>query len=235
MPHNCCYPNKPPLLPMLPLIPEHGTQSDSSSSIIIKPITSSRTLPYRKRHCNNTARKAKTLSRSRSVPLSSYLSRTPTPASTPSPSVSTQDEEDSGKATPTNEKISPPRPISLDLKNEVFMVKSISVKVDREAQTPQDSHPGLRFADESSSVIHAGITPPDDGSQMSASDFRVSSPTRACQESQLSMTSSTASTPKRHNYLYGRPFNTTQWAKSPLFLYFEDIFVRYLRFDPKVS
>ena len=69
-------------------------------------------------------------------------------------------------------------------------------KVDREQQTPQDGactrslldstlHPAqaggavlmasLRFADESSSVIHAGITPPDDGSSaMSASDFRYS-------------------------------------------------------------
>ena len=42
---------------------------------------------------------------------------------------------------------------------------------------------GFRFADESSSVIHAGLTPPDDGSSMgmSASEFIVSSPTRACQ------------------------------------------------------
>ena len=77
-------------------------------------------------------------------------------------------------------------------------------------------HSGFRFADESSSVIHAGITPPDDGSSlaMSASDFRVSTPTRACQESQLSMTSPSNSTmsplaitKRPNNYLYGRPLN----------------------------
>ena len=76
-------------------------------------------------------------------------------------------------------------------------------------------HSGFRFADESSSVIHAGITPPDDGSSlaMSASDFRVSTPTRACQESQLSMTSpSSTMSPLRtgaNHYLYGRPLNLT--------------------------
>ena len=69
--------------------------------------------------------------------------------------------------------------MSLDIK------VSYAKKVDREQQTPQDPPlpppavapmglmGSLRFADESSSVIHAGITPPDDGlSAMSASDFR---------------------------------------------------------------
>lgn len=91
-------------------------------------------------------------------------------------------------------------------------------KVDREQQTPQDANPptttammamGLKFADESSSVIQAGMSPPDDGcSSMSASDLRVSSPTKACQESQLSMTppsSAMLSPAKKPKYLYGRP------------------------------
>ena len=62
-------------------------------------------------------------------------------------------------------------------------------------------------------MIQAGITPPDDGSSaMSASDFRVFSPTKACVESQLSMTppSSTISPVRRPNYLYGRPLNVQQ-------------------------
>lgn len=109
---------------------------------------------------------------------------------------------------------------STTAKAEVFVVKAISVKVDREQQTPQEPvgnssfiiASGLRFADESSSVIHAGITPPDDGSSaMSASDFKVCSPTRACQESQLSMTSPSSpgcgDSRSAGHYLYGRPFN----------------------------
>ena len=110
-------------------------------------------------------------------------------------------------------KISFPSIFSLNIKPEVIM------KVDREQQTPVECQPHapphlqLRFADESSSVIQAGITPPDDGSSaMSASDFRVFSPTKACVESQLSMTppSSTISPVcrgSRPNYLYGRPLN----------------------------
>ena len=221
---NCCYSKQTKLLPMLPLIPEHGTQSDSSSSTQLRTL-STRTLPHphppsRKRHSHHylaTSKRQqqtqKSMIRSRSVPCNNTnnFSGTPTPASTPSPSVSTQedDETDEGPRTPVNTcKTSPPRPLSLDLKS------SLALKVDREQQTPsQDDEPppyfaSLRFADESSSVIHAGITPPDDGSSaMSASDFRgVFSPTKAPPESQLSVTSASppTSSPKR-NYLYGRP------------------------------
>ena len=68
-------------------------------------------------------------------------------------------------------------------------------------------------------MIQAGITPPDDGSSaMSASDFRVFSPTKACVESQLSMTppSSTISPVRRPNYLYGRPLNVQQQQPQPI-------------------
>ena len=237
---NCCYSKPTKLLPMLPLIPEHGTQSDSSSStqMIQPPRTlNTRTLPHphppshRKRHSHHymtsTSKRPqqqpsqKSMIRSRSVPCNSF-SGTPTPASTPSPSVSTQEDEDDmtdeGPRTPVNTaKKSPPRPLSLDLKS------SLSLKVDREQQTPsQDDEPppyfaSLRFADESSSVIHAGITPPDDGSSaMSASDFRgVFSPTKAPPESQLSVTSASppTSSPKR-SYLYGRPLPTSEASSS---------------------
>ncbi len=166
--------------------------------------------------------------RSRSVPCSN-LSRTPTPASTPSPSVSTQDEEDTdcqsprNQATPTNEKVSPPRPISLDLNRTLL---KNTTKVDRDQQTP-DKPPilnpaalmfqppsGLRFVDAegSSSVIQAGISPPDEGSYVeSASDLRVTSPTRACQELSTTTMSPTSSgvgnSPKKSSYLYGRPIS----------------------------
>ena len=230
---NCCYSKQTKLLPMLPLIPEHGTQSDSSSSTQLRTL-STRTLPHphppsRKRHSHHylaTSKRQqqtqKSMIRSRSVPCNNTnnFSGTPTPASTPSPSVSTQedDETDEGPRTPVNTcKTSPPRPLSLDLKS------SLALKVDREQQTPsQDDEPppyfaSLRFADESSSVIHAGITPPDDGSSaMSASDFRgVFSPTKAPPESQLSVTSASppTSSPKR-NYLYGRPLPASIAASS---------------------
>ena len=177
-------------------------------------------------------RRSKTMPRSRSVPFSHSTDRSPTPASSPSPSVSTQDEEDSDVnitsrercRTPTNliAKISPPRPISLNIKPEAGC--NVVAKVDREQQTPIESqtassnfpasHLHLRFADESSSVIQAGITPPEDGSSvMSASDFRVMSPTKACVESvTMSMTppSSTISPVRRPNYLYGRPIQNVQ-------------------------
>ncbi len=195
--------------------------------------------------------------RSRSEPTSALCPRTPTPNSTPSPSVSPSAEDShdgqhqrqrhfsSTLTTPTNEDtITPPRPISLDIKPAYFKMQPLTseaaapAKVDREQQTPQDPLPpplllsvgaaasGIQFADESSSVIQAGITPPDDGSSgMSNSELKVRSPTQACQESQLSMSpassgnflasprppTTTASAPPPpvapKPYLYGRPLN----------------------------
>ena len=155
-----CYPKSQPLLPMLPLIPEHCTQSDSSSSAAMlnpaflpgqHPIISghnpvnmrsrptsmlitTRTLPHppRKRHSHHQHhRRSKTMIRSRSVPCSSYLSQSPTPASTPSPSVSTQEDEEIFEA---EVKISPPRPVSLDLQTS-FNQKQLSKSWDARAQS----------------------------------------------------------------------------------------------------
>merc|ERR1740129_2600730 len=139
------------------------TRSRPTSMVIAG--TTARTLPHppgKKRTRNYlAARRAKTLIRSRSVPCSgNYVSRTPTPASTPSPSVSTQDEDTDDPATvsvsaiiagharisPINEKISPPRPISLDIQANYHIKVAASAtasaeangKIDREQQTPQE-------------------------------------------------------------------------------------------------